>query len=95
MIASLTTWFSRKWQTQEPDALRTAYQVTFSGPHGQQVLQHLIDTIYCQVYEGTDAQAALVFNARRAVIHDILYNIDVATRPQHYTLTQGDPHGER
>lgn len=93
MITTLKTWFSCKWQQQDADALRQAYQVTFSGPHGQQVLQHLLDSIYCQVYEGVDAQAALVFNARRAVIHEILYNIDVAQRPQHYTVTQGVTNG--
>ena len=68
--------------------IRKAYQVTFNSLHGQLVLQHLFDTIYCQVYEGTDAQAALVFNARRSVIHEILYNVDVATRPDHYTVKE-------
>lgn len=95
MFTTLTTWLSRKWQAQDPEALKTAYQVTFSGPHGEQVLQHLLDSIYCQVYEGTDPQAALAFNARRAVIHDILYNIDVATRPQHYGITKGATHGDQ
>lgn len=89
----LSQWFARKWQRHDPDELRQAYQVTFSSLHGQMVLQHLFDTIYCQVYEGTDAQAALVFNARRSVIHEILYNVDVATRPDHYQLTEGDRNG--
>ena len=93
MIATLRAWFARKWQTQDADQLRLAYQVTFASAQGQQVLQHLLDSIYCQVYEGTDAQSALVFNARRAVIHEILYNIDVAQRPQHYGFTPGDTHG--
>ena len=84
----LRKWFSRKWQHHDPDELRQAYQVTFGSLHGQMVLQHLFDTIYCQVYEGTDAQAALVFNARRSVIHEILYNVDVATRPDHYTVKE-------
>lgn len=91
MIAALRQWFSRKWQRHDPDELRQAYQVTFGSLHGQLVLQHLFDTIYCQVYEGTDAQAALVFNARRSVIHEMLYNIDVANRPDHYTLKES-PH---
>lgn len=89
----LRKWFSRKWQRHDPDELRQAYQVTFGSLHGQMVLQHLFDTIYCQVYEGTDAQAALVFNARRSVIHEILYNVDVATRPDHYTVPEGVTHG--
>ena len=84
----LRQWFARKWQRHDPDELRQAYQVTFNSLHGQMVLQHLFDTIYCQVYEGTDAQAALVFNARRSVIHEILYNVDVATRPDHYTVKE-------
>lgn len=93
MIAAFRTWLSRKWQRPQVDELSQAYQVTFNGLHGQMVLQHLMDTIYCQVYEGTDAQAALVFNARRSVVHEILYNLDVANRPDHYTITQGDSHG--
>lgn len=93
MIATFRTWLTRKWQHAHPDELRQAYQVTFNGVHGQLVLQHLMDTIYCQVYEGTDAQAALVFNARRSVIHEILYNIDVANRPDHYQLNEGDRNG--
>jgi len=84
----LRKWLSRKWQRHDPDELRQAYQVTFGSLHGQMVLQHLVDTIYCQVYEGTDAQAALVFNARRSVIHEILYNVDVANRPDHYHIKE-------
>lgn len=84
----LRQWLSRKWQRHDPDELRQAYQVTFGSLHGQMVLQHLLDTIYCQVYEGTDAQAALVFNARRSVVHEILYNVDVATRPDYYLMKE-------
>ena len=84
----LRQWFARKWQRQDPSELSQAYQVTFNSLHGQMVLQHLLDTIYCQVYEGTDAQAALVFNARRSVIHEILYNVDAANRPDHYTVKE-------
>jgi len=86
-------WLRIKWQRQNPDELRQAYQITFGGLHGQVVLQHLMDTIYCQVYEGTDAQAALVFNARRSVVHEILYNVDMANRPDHYTIPEGVTHG--
>lgn len=86
-------WLKIKWQRQNPDELRQAYQITFGGLHGQVVLQHLMDTIYCQVYEGTDAQAALVFNARRSVVHEILYNVDMANRPDHYTIPEGVTHG--
>lgn len=51
---------------------------------GQQVLQHLLDTEYFQVYHGTDPYQAVAFNARRAVIHEILVNIDIAENPQRY-----------
>lgn len=88
MIARMTAWLGRKWQSPTQTDVLDAYRVTFGSLHGQLVLQHLMDTIYCQVYEGTDAQAALVFNARRSVIHEILYNVDVATRPDHYTLKE-------
>jgi len=93
MMRQFRHWLKIKWQRQNPDELRQAYQITFGGLHGQVVLQHLMDTIYCQVYEGTDAQAALVFNARRSVVHEILYNVDMANRPDHYTIPEGVTHG--
>ncbi len=52
------------------------------------MLNHLIDTIYCQVYEGTDPMAALVHNARRSVIHEILMNVDLAENPTKYMMEE-------
>ena len=75
----------------DPSVLK-AYQTTFTGsPSGQLVLQHLMDNIYCTVYEGTDVQAALVHNARRGVIHEILQNIDAAERPDKYNIRVETP----
>jgi hypothetical protein len=86
MTHRLTKWLTGKWRLQEPEALRRSYQVTFSTLHGQQVLQHLMDSVYCTVYEGTDPHAAAVLNARRSVVHEILMNIDLAENPDKYRM---------
>lgn len=83
----LRQWLPRKWRHDlSLHDLQRAYHVTFSTPEGQLVLQHLLDTIYCQVYEGTDAEQALAFNSRRSVIHEILQNLDLAEHPDKYNL---------
>ena len=87
MRGLLKQWFTLKWRRQDASTLREAYRVTFSTIYGQMVLQHLLDTIYCTAYEGTDPQAALVWNAKRAVVHDILMNLDMAEDPEKYQLT--------
>lgn len=84
MMKRLKQWFAYRWRRQDEEALRNAYHLTFSSLHGQQVLQHLLDTVYCQVYEGTNPQECLIFNAKRALVHDILVNIDMAELPSKY-----------
>lgn len=86
MTSRFMSWLTHRWRPVQPDPLRQSYRVTFSTLHGQQVLQHLLDSVYCQVYEGTDPQAALVQNARRSVIHEILQNIDMAESPDKYRM---------
>lgn len=51
-----------------------AYQRLFATGDGQLVRQHLLDNIYNTVYEGVNPQEALVHNARRTVIQEILDN---------------------
>jgi hypothetical protein len=60
--------------------------MAFSTGPGQQVLKHLLDNVYCTVYEGTDPQAALVHNARRTVVQEILLNIDAGDSPDKYRV---------
>lgn len=94
MIDIVKNWLTRLWQPTIPETLE-AYSVTFSTYHGQLVLQHLMDSVYCQVYTGTDPNAALVHNARRTVVHEILENIDTARNPQKYQMKveEGATHG--
>ena len=88
MIAVLRRWLQRKWQRKIPPSLAISFYITFSTPHGQRVLQHLLDNIYFQVHEGTDPQAALAHNARRSVVQEILENIHLGESPQEYELTE-------
>lgn len=81
-------WLARKWQREPQPTLTQDYQATFSTPHGQRVLQHLIDQVYCTVYEGKDSVEMAMHNGRRAVIQEILENIDVAEQPQKYEVRQ-------
>lgn len=86
MFGRIKAWLTYKWTPVEaPDpALIHAYGATFSTPDGQRVLRHLVDTIYCQVYEGTTPMEAVAYNARRAVVHEILQNIDYSEAPMKY-----------
>lgn len=91
MKGTIASWLSRKWQRQE-DTLAEDYRMTFGSLHGQKVLQHLLDEIYCRCYEGTDGNGALIHNARRSVVQEILENIDQAERPDKYLTKTEDTH---
>lgn len=95
MIASIKEWLKAKWRPAfDQDQLKVAYVTAFNSPAGSLVLQHLIDTVYCQVYQGIDPIACITHNARRSVIHEILLNIDAAQHPAKYlmrTITEMEP----
>jgi hypothetical protein len=86
MTLTLRAWLKRKWVLATDPTLVRAYHVTFASLDGQRVLQHLLDNVYFKVYEGTDPVVALVHNARRSVIQDILENIDVGENPAKYNV---------
>ena len=77
-------WLGFKWQPLVDPKIASHYQATFQTPSGQYVLQHLMDTVYCTVYEGDNPALAMAHNARRSVIHDILVNLDMAEFPRKY-----------
>lgn len=83
-MRQFVTWLQRKWQPTVPEHVLRCYQVAFSTPEGQVVLQHLLDTVYCQVYEGKDSVELALHNGRRSVVHEMLENIDRATEPGKY-----------
>ena len=86
MKTILRTWLRRMWvRLVDPDLVR-AYYSTFSSLPGQQVLNHLLDNIYFKIYEGLDAQGALIHNARRSVVQEILENIDAGAHPEKYNV---------
>ena len=85
MMLRLLGWLTRKWQPVVTDDVLRAYQLAFSTPEGQVVLQHLMDAVYCQVYVGKDQTELAMQNGRRSVVHEILENIDKATNPGKYT----------
>jgi hypothetical protein len=76
----LKRWLSYKWSRPDPTLLQ-AYHATFSAFDGQRVLNHLLDNVYFKVYEGTDVQGAVIHNARRSVVQDILETLDAAEHP--------------
>jgi len=86
MMTRFVEWMQRRWLGYDPQIIRD-YHATFVGsPFGQRVLQHLLDNVYCTVYEGTDPIACVTHNARRSVIQEILENIDLAEHPQKYAV---------
>lgn len=85
MIQILRKWLSHKWSKHDPTLLH-AYHTTFASLDGQRVLNHLLDNIYFKVYEGTDVNGAIIHNARRSVIQEILEIIDAAEQPMKYVI---------
>lgn len=80
-------WLGIKWKyDRNSEQLVNDYHVCFSTEQGRRVLNHLIDTIYCSVYEGNKLEECMAFNARRSVIHEILQNIDYAAQPHKYKI---------
>lgn len=69
----------RKWQAHDEETLR-AYAI-FNSPDGQRVLQHWLDNVYCDVYEGNNQIDLAHHNGRRSAIHEILQNIHHAENP--------------
>lgn len=92
MTKLLREWLARKWfqprTVEEANLLlaarNQAYANTFETESGRIVMQHLLDTIYCTVYEGTDPVMLAAHNARRTVIHELLENIDRVQNPGKY-----------
>jgi hypothetical protein len=93
MTRTLKTWLQEKWRRGLDPSLAQAYQVTFSSLHGRQVLQHLLDEVYCQTCPVTDPIALATHNGRRSVVQEILENIDVAESPQKYQVQEEMSHG--
>ena len=86
----LRNWLGSKWRSQETNELAKAYYSTFSTVYGRMVLQDLFDRVYCQVYEGTDPVVAAMHNAKRSVVHDILWNMQMGELgPRPFTVIQG------
>ncbi len=81
---SIQRWLSRRWERSIDPALLEDYRATFEALRGQRVLQHLIDTVYCQVYTGKDPIESAHLNGRRSLVHEILENIDMAANPGKY-----------
>lgn len=85
-MTRFTEWLAHKWNRGTVAAVAQDYQVAFSTAQGQRVLQHLLDSVYCTVYEGTDPIAAALHNGRRSLVQEILENIDLADSPEKYRV---------
>jgi hypothetical protein len=80
-------WLPTKWRTQRDitqTQLEQAVFVCFSSFHGQLVLHHLLDSVYCTVYTGTDHCSAADLNARRSVVQELLELYDRGEHPLKY-----------
>lgn len=87
MFNTIAQWLGFKWRVVVmPSDIARAYHATFNTEPGKVVLQHLIDEVYCQVYVGQDAIACVAFNARRALVHEILLNMDSVENPAKYQV---------
>jgi len=85
-MTRFTEWLTHKWTRGTVTVVAQDYLVTFSTAQGQRVLQHLLDSVYCTVYEGTDPIAAALHNGRRSLVQEILENLDLADSPEKYRV---------
>lgn len=76
----MMAWFRLKWG--HADIVAEDYSATFGSPSGQRVMAHLMDNVYCTVYEGTDPIAAAIHQGRRSVVHEILETMDAVENPR-------------
>jgi len=83
-MKALRAWISQKWRRSLDPNLGQAYLATFSTIQGRQVLQHLLDEVYCQTCPVHDPIALATHNGRRSVVQEILENIDLSERPDKY-----------
>lgn len=90
-------WLNHLWRKDESYSTEVlnAYRVTFTNPHGQVVLKHLMDTVYCEVAMSSDPHEAIAMNARRSVVHEMLVWIDMATNPSKYAVSDSDANAQR
>ena len=88
-MTSFYKWLVHKWGRAPEPTLADAYNAAFKNEHGARVLQHLLDSVYCTVYEGNDPIMCVTHNARRTVVHEILTNIDIGEHPEKYIITPG------
>mgnify|MGYP006955653357 CR=1 FL=1 len=97
MLRNLVEWMKWKWGTSDSSLLQS-YNATFNSLHGQRVLNHLLDNIYCTVYEGSNPNECLMHNARRSVVQEILETLDHAEHPRKYdtsVVTEIENNGTR
>lgn len=87
-LNSVTRWLRRKWQPIDEGTLR-AYAI-FNTADGQRILQHWLDTVYCQVYEGSNQIELAHHNGRRSFVQEVLQNIQAMESPEAHKLTGED-----
>jgi hypothetical protein len=94
MIKRIQRWWQGKALQKPPlpTDLLDAYRLTFRTPQGEMVLGHLLESIYCTAYLGTDAIEAATLIGRRLLIQEILENIEHAERgTPHEPTTAASP----
>ena len=93
VLSAILRWLPSKWQLTRIDTTLQSYPLTFNTIHGQQVLQHLLDNVYCTVYEGTDPISLAHHNGQRSIVHMILENIDRGSQPYKYEIIEATQNG--
>lgn len=86
LLHSIARWLNVKWLPRVDAHLLDAFAVTFGTAQGREVLQYLLDNVYCTVYEGTDPIALAMHNGQRQLVQVILENIDKAQQPAKYEV---------
>ena len=87
LLSKIREWLDIKWAPEyDRQALVHDYLAAFSTEQGRRVLDHLVDSVYCTVYEGNDPITMAMHNARRSVVHEIMQNMDYGRNPNKYVV---------
>lgn len=81
-FAFIRAWLKRLWGGQ--GITPQDFLLTFSSPHGARVLNHLVDNVYCKVYEGKEVSEMWMHEGRRSLVQEMLENIQIARDPKKY-----------
>jgi hypothetical protein len=86
MIGVFKKWLTARFSPQRDESILEAYRIIFNSPHGEILLNHWMDDVYCTVLPETATDIELAtHNGRRSFIDDILRRLEMAMKKPNET----------